>query len=262
MSRDHPGEFDELFRIAVETGRIDEPRGHAEGSRLHGLGGQALHGLQLVGGRPSVGESHGGRPDGPVAHQGRDVCRLRRRTQLVQELAEAIPPPGAIGGADHRLPEVVADRVVDRRRRQAAVAGDLGGHALAYHALRPAVGEEDEVGVVVNVDEAGGDDTSRRIQSPRRLCGLEVTDGDDPRAGNADIGAFSWRAGAIHHQPVLNDEVEGHAVVSCTLVPHRMRRAMRGSSRSRRPSPSMLMERTVAARNSPGKSSSQKATRT
>ena len=57
----------------------------------------------------------------------------------------------------------VGDGRRERHATHPAVAVDLGGHALRDLADRPAVAQEREVGVAVEVDPAGRDDTVRGV---------------------------------------------------------------------------------------------------
>ena len=107
----------------------------------------------------------------------------RRGAQPLQVLPEALP--AQVDGAVLR----VADRAVpgvfgpgDRRATVAALADHLGGHALVDLALRPAVDDQGEVGVGVNVDEAGAHCAPAEIQA---LFGLLI--GQIPHAGDAPV---------------------------------------------------------------------------
>src|SRR6185503_5195591 len=66
-------------------------------------------------------------------------------------------------------------RLRDRRVRPAAVADDLGGHALPDRALRLRVREQRPVAVAVRVDEAGAPDPST-IRPSRMIRSATASD--------------------------------------------------------------------------------------
>ena len=131
------------------------------------------------------------------------------------ELAKTVPGPGPpVLQPGQRAHEVRADAVMDRGRRQSAVAGHLGGDALADHALRPPVGEERDVRVIVDIDEAGADNAPRGIQPLCRRGRLEVAECGDPIPGYPDIGRLAGCSCAVHQQAILDHDIEGHKPIS------------------------------------------------
>ena len=158
-------------RVELEPGR------HAERAGLHRLPHEAVHQRRLQLGRVRAGDA-GGEPDRVVPDEPGEVRAVPDVREEVEVLAERRP-------RDHRA--VVAERVEpaahvlarvvgDRRVAPAAVADDLGRHALADGALGGRVREQREVAVAVRVDEAGADDLPGRVDdaglrwhpSPRR----------------------------------------------------------------------------------------------
>ena len=98
-------------------------------------------------------------------------------------LLEPLEVPGGRRPAERDLARVPVDRlrrellVQQREAAEAAVADDLRRHALVNGARRARVDEEREVGVAVDVDEAGRDDLAGRVDLPLRLG--HVADEDD-----------------------------------------------------------------------------------
>ena len=100
----------------------------------------------------------------------------------------------------------------------AAVAGHQGGQPLPDAALGEAVDVQREVGVAVDVDEAGADGPAGRVDG---ACGLDpgrIADEGDPAAIDDEIGFAGRGAGAVDQAAVADDEV-GHV---------RLRRSRRG----------------------------------
>ena len=75
--------------------------------------------------------------------------------------------------------------VEEREAAEAAVADDLERDALVHRAGRPRVDEQREVGVAVDVDEAGRDHLARGVDLGVRL--RHRADGDDAPIADADV---------------------------------------------------------------------------
>src|SRR6185503_16264821 len=91
----------------------------------------------------------------------------------------------------------VADRRLARRRRRAALAGDLGGDALTDLRLGRWIDEQRVLGLAEHVDEAGRDELAARLDAATRTGAREVANGGDLVAADADVGAKPGRAGAV-----------------------------------------------------------------
>ena len=111
----------------------------------------------------------GREPDRVVPDEPGEVGGVPDVREEVEVLAERRP-------GDHRPVEaervqppahVLARVVRDRRVAPAAVADDLGRHALADRALGRRVREQREVAVAVRVDEAGADDLAGGVDHAR-----------------------------------------------------------------------------------------------
>ena len=70
-----------------------------------------------------------------------------------------------------------------RRAADAALADDLGRHALVHLALCTAVDDQREVGVRVQIDEPGRHDQAAHVQTLPRGSRREIAQGDDAAVG-------------------------------------------------------------------------------
>ncbi len=124
---------------------------------------------------------------------------------------------------------------VDRLRRQllvqqreaaeAAVPDDLGGDALVDGARRPRIDEEGEVGVAVDVDEAGRDDLAGGVDLP-------VAPRRRPRPGAMRPSTIPTSAGtgsaarAVDDEAVADREVDAHRAPRACAVASTSTRAV------------------------------------
>ncbi len=61
----------------------------------------------------------------------------------------------------------------------------------------------------VRIDEARGHHAIPGVDDLARAVG-DVPDLGDPSPRDADVGAPARGAGAVHHEPVLDQQVDGH----------------------------------------------------
>ena len=142
-----------------------------------------------------------------MADEGRGVQAEGRHP--VEEGAERRPV--VVEAAVERVDGVedgLAMLAPEGRRREPAVAGDEGRHALPRLLGRERVHRQVEVVVGVHVDEAGADDPPVGLDRPRRADAREAPDLDDPPARHPDVGRDGRRAGAVEHQAARDHEVE------------------------------------------------------
>ena len=78
-------------------------------------------------------------------------------------------------------------------------------------------------------DEAGGDGEVRGIDDLVRMSAIELTNGGDAVAADADIGRVPWAAGAIDDAAVLDQDIK-----RCVLLRVRRRCSMRAGVSGRR----------------------------
>ncbi len=94
------------------------------------------------------------------------------------------------------------------RSNRPAFAQNHRRDALADHALRVAIGQDRVVGMVVHVDEAGGNGEARGIDRALGGGSRKRTQGDDPVAADADIAQERGIAGAVDQAPAANQQIE------------------------------------------------------
>ena len=89
---------------------------------------------------------------------------------------------------------------------------DLGRHSLAYFALGLGVDRQREVGMRLDVDEAGRDDLTLRVDRPAGGALVTWLDRDDASAANGDVRPPGRRAGAVDDVAAADDEIVGHGI--------------------------------------------------
>ena len=132
----------------LEAGR------EADGARIERLVEEPFDrraALSAVAGAAGVG--HRGQPERAVRHERGDVDRRSCGVDRVEVAGEDRPVD--VGGGVEPVDVVgVPVRAIDRRAAVAAVADELGRHALGDRALGRRVDDEGQVGMAVDVDEA------------------------------------------------------------------------------------------------------------
>ena len=164
----------------------------AEGSGFETFFQEAGHLVDLVGRGGALVEARDGYAQVAVGDEGGDVDRGLRCVEGFEVSGERAP--------SHVQAGVVAvdvggeqGRGGDRGAAVAAVADELGGHALIDGALGAGVDEKGEVGVAVDIDEAGGYDealgvdlvVARRLVEGAYVLDLVACDADISGAGGA-----------------------------------------------------------------------------
>ena len=112
--------------------------------------------------------------------------------------------------------------VQEREAAEAAVADDLERHPLMDGARRARIDEEREVGVTVDVDEAGGDDLAGGVDLLGRLG--HGSDRHDPTSAQADVGQDRLGSGAVDDEAVADCDFDAHGLSSRRQWPRRRRR--------------------------------------
>ena len=164
-------------------------------------------------------EAHRGQAQGPVADEMHHVHGHALVAVAAQVVAHG--SPGEIHArrrVEREAPHLRAELVGHRRRREAAIAHDLGGHALADLRLGPAIGPETPVGMRVHVDEARRDGEAGGGDRPPRRLALEVPDRGDGVAGDPQIGAHGRRPRPVDDLAARDLDVE-HRVADVTRTP-------------------------------------------
>src|SRR5262249_45512183 len=88
------------------------------------------------------------------------------------------------------------NRVVERSDGT-AFASDLGRDSLINFGRQARIEKDGEFRLTEHVDETGGDDFARSINSALALGGREMTDGGNFAVANADVAGVPRRTGAI-----------------------------------------------------------------
>jgi hypothetical protein len=191
----------------------------AYGASLERLLRHGLHPADFTRTRRTLNIVHGLRAQHGVSHKQHAVRRGRARLQLLDvggEGGKAEPSAGIVEQIDRRQDRRFhASR--RRRKRDAAVAGDHRGHALAHLGGHVGRGKHQPVVVGVGVDEAGRHDEPRGVNLASSLV-RDRTHGRDPVPGYCHIGAVARRARPVDDGAVAHDEVVAH---QSTLAPER-----------------------------------------
>ena len=201
--------LDQLLAPGVRPGRREQPRRQAQRPGRQGFLEQRLHVLELGRrGRPVL-HAHGHQPERVVADQHGEVDRSRRIACRV--LGEGgLPKIEPRGTRPQVARQCLGLAGQDRCHRKPAMADDLGGHPLAHLALGLGHEGQGEVGVGLDVDEAGCHDQAPGLDDapPRRRD--VVADGGDAPVLQRDVGAAPRRPGAVDDQPAPDEDVFGH----------------------------------------------------
>jgi len=104
-------------------------------------------------------------------------------------------------------PAVRHHLIADRRDRR-PLASDLRGHAHRHLRRCAAVDENVELGLAEHVDEARRDDQPGGVDPRRGRGGLQLTDGRDAIALDADVGVEPRRAAAIDDPATGDQQIE------------------------------------------------------
>ena len=191
--------------------REHQPRRHARRAVVEaGVdGGDERAALGIVeGSRRLPGDRD---PQRQMTDQG---SRVDRQAGVMEgpDVAREVRPLPAHGpvGVDRGVGRAreVGDGRRERHATHPAIAVDLGGHALRDLADRPAVAQEREVGVAVEVHPAGRDDTVRGVDAFGSGSRRKVADGDDPSTGHADVRPTTRRAGPVDDRAPGQHEVQ------------------------------------------------------
>ena len=161
-------------------------------------------------GRSSQPTAHD--PERGVPDQVDDVDRHPVREE-VEVLLDRLPPAGQGRTAVEArvdLDERLEIRVGRERRVGAAVdADDLGRDPLPDLGLVAGLGEDDQAGVRVHVDEAGADDPPGRVE---RAVGLDAVEGapeqPHPLSLDPDRSVVARVAGAVDDEAARDQDVE------------------------------------------------------
>ena len=192
-----------------DPGGVLEPGRQAGRARIHRLAHHRLQATDLAHGERAQLEARHVQAQRAVRHERYDVHRRpgrRERGQVVLERARRPRVLPFAPAAERRHPRCLDGVRLDRRQAMAAVADGDGCDALQRARLRAAVDEQREVGVRVNVDDAGRDDQASDVDDFERSVGRHRADGADPAALDRDVRPPWRRAGAVDDGPAGEHE--------------------------------------------------------
>lgn len=206
------GETDEFVGGGVAAGRVVEAGRHAKGALFHAFTEHGPHVGDVGVGGGGIVPAHGADADRGVADDIGDVDG-----DLVVEHGEVLgdggPGVGEGWGAVEagveldEVPEVIVGG--EGGVGVAVDAYEFGGDALADLGVVLGLGEDDEAGVGVHVDEAGADDFARGIDGVvGGGVGVVAAEDADLVTLDADCGVEAWVAGAVDDEAVLDEGIE------------------------------------------------------
>ena len=202
VSPKHPGGY---------TSPVDIPNAPAEDVTIRGLEirGDLTFGVELLGPRrpPLVAEHR--QAHRAVAEEGHDVHADAGTIEDVEVLGERRPRvrDGVVVVGELALGER-ACALGDRRRRDPAVARDVGGHALTHDVLGGGVLQEPDVAVRVDVDEAGRDVPVGGLDHHARLGAVERADPNHTPILDPHVVASRRRPGPVEQPTAADQDVE------------------------------------------------------
>ena len=217
MAAQHAGQGVDLSGVGVGAGRGEQTGRHSPRAGGQSLGEQALHRGQLVGGDRAVVHPRRHQPQRVVTDLQDDV--EGRRGERGDVVGEA--------GLAERQPRRAGRQVLTQHGGapgqgggdgEAAVTDDLQRHALPDLGLRARVQRQGEVGMRVDVDEAGRDHLAARVDDPARGTPGSGRDRPDAAAAHAHVGLTARRPRAVDHeaaadQQVVHERAGGHGRV-------------------------------------------------
>ncbi len=196
----------ELFGGRGGAGGVHETGGEAGGASGEAFGEALLHAVESGGGGGALAGAYGGNTEGAVADEGVDVDEVGLGGDVGEVLLGARPSPVAAVAEEDAVGELLNFVAVGSAGigGKAAVADDFGGDALVGFG---AVAFEDlEIGVAVEVDEAGGDEEAGAVEAEGVGGGVEGAEFENGVAVEEEVTGGGGGAGAVD---------EGAAVEEC-----------------------------------------------
>ena len=203
---EHMAERDHLGRLRIGARRGEQPGRQAERTGGEPLLQQRDH-LRKLGRRGrALLHAHDHQAQRVVPDQHAGVHRGRRKgVEIVgkRRLAERQPRRARA--------QVIAQQLdlagQHRRDREPAMADDLGRHALAHLALGLGIDRQREVGMGLDVDEAGRDREPGGVDHLGRVAGRHVADRRDPSVANGKVAGHARAAAAVEQQAAADQNV-------------------------------------------------------
>ena len=129
----------------------------------------------------------------------------RKRVEIVGKARLAERQPGRARA------EIIAQQLdlsgQHRRDREPAMADDLGRHALAHLALGLGIDRQREVGMGLDVDEAGRDREPGGVDHLRCVRGRDRADRRDPAVADGKVARHAGLAAAVEQEAAADQNV-------------------------------------------------------
>ena len=213
-----PADLDHFLRAGGARRRVGQPGGHADGAGLQRLFHPRAHDGDL--GRRSLAFQvrHRGHAQRDVAQQHGAVGRRRLLAQGLQIIAVAFVAEPAAVAVQQVQRRHHARRA--RRQRDAAVAGDHGGDALADLRRHGAVGQHGAVVMGMGVDEARRQHQAARVDLGAPARAGQVAHADDAAVIDGHVALETRRARAVDDLGAPDQQVMdgGHAVSLIVII--------------------------------------------
>ncbi len=205
---EHVAKRDHLWRFGVGAGRGEEAGREPERAGNEGILEQRDHGVELARGRRAALHAHDHQAQRIVADQHAGIDRGRgKAVEILRERRLLERQPWRAGT------EVIAQQCdlarQGRRDREAAVADDLGGDALANLALGLGIDRQREVGMGLDIDEAGRHRQALGIDHLGCRAFEIRRNGVDAATADGDVAPPAGRAGAVEQQAAADQDVVG-----------------------------------------------------
>ena len=210
MALDDAAERDHLGGLRVGAGRGEQPRREPERAGVECFLQQRDHLRQFVRRRRPIGHAHDHETERVVTDQHAGVHGGRGETVEVSGKGCFLERQPWRARAQIVAQEL--DLARQRRRdREAAMADDLGGHALAHLALGLGIDRQREVGMRLDVDEARRHRQSGGVDHFPRIVAEVGADGGDAALADREVAGPARGAGAVEQQPAADQDVMRHA---------------------------------------------------
>jgi hypothetical protein len=212
----HLGERDQLVVVGGAHRRVDQPGGQADGAVVETVGHQPEDPVALGRRRRPAIETDDTRPHRAVRDErrhvagrpgpldgrqvSRDVGPVQLQLRIEIQIAGSRADLGGGGGAGAGWS--------DWSDTQPAVPDDLRRHPLPDRAVRRRVGQQGQIGMGVDVDEAGSDHQPGHVDDA--AAGRRRPQ-DQPAAADTDIDGARGRTGTV-----IDDTAREHHVHATT----------------------------------------------
>jgi len=206
--RDNGAEFRQFVFVGIGGRRIFEAGGESPDARLQRRFQLPPHLHHVVGGRRPLLHPHDTFSQGAVAGKRDKMGGETAGLDLTQKLVVGLPADPRTVRGEPAFFEGEVRAVGGEAQREPAVTDDLRGDTHRQSAGLAGVPTDGDVGVRMDIDEAGREMQARGVEANAGLRLRQIADGRDPVAANPDIGADSWCARPIQHQAACQERIK------------------------------------------------------